>query len=334
MCKNPAMTRTAPATPPRPHRVAVLLLAPVVGFDAVIPPQLFGAARDEDGRRLYDVTLASLDGSPVATEHGYAIAPSADASALGRADTVIIPGTRIAGPRRLGVLPDEIGQALQAIRPGSRIVSICTGAFVLAAAGLLDGRPATTHWSYAEDFGRLYPDVHLDENQLFIDDGDVLTSAGVAAGIDLCLHLIRRDHGAGVANRAARQCVVPPWREGGQAQFIEHPVPPEPGQSTGRTRDWALHRLHEPLDVATLAGHARQSVRTFNRRFKAETGSSPGAWLLEQRVNRARQLLETTDLAVDDVAARTGLGSGASLRQHLRASVGVSPSDYRRTFRG
>ena len=325
MCKNPAMTRT---------KVAVLLLEPVVGFDAAIPSQLLGAARDEQGNRLYDVSMVSLDGGPVRTKAGYAITPDADAQLLAQADIVIVPGTSIDGPRRTGELPTELGTALALIRAGTRLVSICTGAFALAAAGVFDGRPVTTHWAHAAEFALLYPNALLDENQLFIDDGDLLSSAGVAAGIDLCLHLIRRDHGTAVANYAARQCVVPPWREGGQAQYIEHPIPITDADSTAKTRDWALHRLDQSLDVAVLAAHAKQSVRTFNRRFKAETGSAPGAWLLEQRVNRARHLLETTDLPVDDVAHRAGLGTGATLRQHLKVAVGVSPSDYRRTFRG
>lgn len=327
MCKNPAMV--AP-----PHRVAVLLLEPVVGFDAAIPSQLLGSARDAAGNRLYLVSTISLDGQAVRTQAGYSIVPDAAAPALAEADTVIVPGTGIHGPRRTGQLPAEVAAALELVRPGARLISICTGAFVLAAAGRLDGRPATTHWAYAAEFARLYPDVELDANQLFIDDGDILSSAGVAAGIDLCLHLIRSDFGTAVANHAARQCVVPPWREGGQAQYIESPVPARNSDSTARTREWALHRLDQALDVASLAAHARLSVRTFNRRFKAETGSAPGAWLLEQRIGRARQLLESTDLVVDEVAARAGLGTGASLRHHLRSTVGVSPSDYRRTFRG
>jgi transcriptional regulator GlxA family with amidase domain len=175
--------------------------------------------------------------------------------------------------------------------------------------------------------------VCLDENLLFIDDGDVLTSAGLAAGIDLCLHLIRRDHGSAVANAVARYCVVPPWRDGGQAQFIERPVPAADEQSTAYAREWALAHLDQPLDVARLAAEARMSVRTFNRRFREETGHSPGAWLIEQRVDHARHLLEATDLPIDEVARRSGLGSGASLRQHLRAAVGVAPLAYRRTFR-
>lgn len=216
-------------------------------------------------------------------------------------------------------------------------MSICTGAFVLAAAGLLDGRPATTHWKFADDFARLYPGVQLDADVLFVDDGDVLTSAGLAAGVDLCLHLLRRDHGAEVANHVARYCVVPPWREGGQAQFIERPLPSAPSASrstTARAREWALEHLEDDLDVPALAASAGMSVRTFTRRFRAETGRAPGAWLIDQRVRRAQRLLEATDLPVDAVAARSGLGTAASLRQHLRAVAGVSPSDYRRTFRG
>jgi transcriptional regulator GlxA family with amidase domain len=328
MCKDPAMSGTAS------HRVVVLALAPVIGFDATIAPQLLGSAEDDSGRRLYDVTLAGLTRDPVPTPAGYALTPAADATALAGADTVIIPGTRLAAACVDGVLPSEVRAALDLIPAGTRLVSICTGAFVLAAAGLLDGRPATTHWAHADEFRALYPEVRLDEDRLFVDDGDVLTSAGLAAGIDLCLHLIRRDHGAAVANRAARLCVVPPWRDGGQAQFIERPVPPADADSTAAARDWALAHLDQPLDVARLAGAARMSVRTFNRRFREETGRSPGAWLVAQRVDHARHLLETTELPVDDVARRAGLGSGASLRAHLRASVGVPPSAYRRTFRG
>ncbi len=316
------------------HRVTVLLLAPVVGFDAAIPPQLLSAARDGSGHPLYDVTVAGLTAAPVPTDSGWAMVPSGDARALRQADTVIVPGTRLPSARQHGVLDDDVRAALASVRPGTRMVSICTGAFVLAAAGLLDGRPATTHWHKAAEFRALYPDVLLDENRLFVDDGDVLTSAGLAAGVDLCLHLIRRDFGATVANRAARYCVVPPWRDGGQAQFIDRPVPAADDDSTAAARVWALARLDEPLDVARLAAAARMSVRTFNRRFVSETGRSPGAWLLAQRLDRARHLLESTDLGVDEVAARSGLGSGANLRGHLRTAVGVSPLAYRRTFRG
>ena len=187
------------------------------------------------------------------------------------------------------MLPAEVTAALALIRPGTRLVSICTGAFILAAAGLLDGRPATTHWKFADAMRRLHPEVLVDENVLFVDDGDVLTSAGLAAGIDLCLHIIRRDHGAQVANAVARYCVVPPWREGGQAQFIDRQVPTPDHYSTAPTREWALGHLDESLTVQRLAAHAKMSARTFNRRFREETGESPGAWIREPtRRPRAR----------------------------------------------
>jgi transcriptional regulator GlxA family with amidase domain len=246
---------------------------------------------------------------------------------------VIIPGTYIPQPRYEGTLPEDLAAALATIRPGTRIASICTGAFVLGAAGYLEGRPATTHWVRADLFRSVYPQVKLEEDRLFIDDGDVLTSAGLAAGVDLCLHLVRRDFGSEVANRAARHCVVPPWRDGGQSQFIERAVPEEGSEGTSPTRAWALERLAEDVSLPAMAEHARMSVRTFSRRFKAETGQSPGTWLLQQRVRHACQLLETTDLPVDRVAEEAGLGTAASLRHHLRSELGVSPLAYRKTFR-
>ncbi|GAA1929276.1 GlxA family transcriptional regulator [Nocardioides marmoribigeumensis] len=317
-----------------PHRVAVLLLPPVIGYDATIPPQVLGSATDAGGHALYDVRMAGLDGAPVETLSGYTLGPQGDASLLEWADTVIVPGTRFPSARNDGTLTPEAHDALARVRPGTRLVSICTGAFVLAAAGLLDGRRATTHWEYAEPFRALYPDVLLDEAVLFVDDGDVLTSAGLSAGVDLCLHLIRTDHGAEVANRVARHTVVPPWRDGGQAQFIDTAVAPAPEQSTAAARAWAASRLDHPLEVADLAAAASMPLRTFTRRFGAETGLSPGAWLIQQRVRHAQRLLETTDLPVDDVASRSGLGSAGSLRAHLRTVAGVSPTAYRRTFRG
>jgi transcriptional regulator GlxA family with amidase domain len=211
-------------------------------------------------------------------------------------------------------------------------MSICTGASVLAAAGLLDDRPATTHWFHAEILRRLYPRVKLDPDVLFVDDADVLTSAGVAAGIDLCLHVIRRDHGSEIANRAARRCVVPPWRDGGQAQYIERPLPRAAEATTAATREWSLRRLGDPLTLSALAIHANMSVRTFTRRFREETGLSPTQWLLRQRIDHARMLLETTGLSVDQIARRAGFGTATSLRQHLHRAIGVAPTAYRRTF--
>lgn len=323
---------------PAAHRVVVLALEPVIGYDMAIPPLIFGAATDEAGESLYEVSVASLGGRPVPSTAGYAVLPAVDEAALATADTVIVPGTRMPQVRREGVLTPQLAAALALVPAGARWMSICTGAFVLGAAGLLDGRRATTHWRYADDLARLHPRARIDPDVLFVDDDEqapqVLTSAGLAAGTDLCLHVVRRDHGASVANGVARHCVVPPWREGGQAQFIDHAVPPEAASSTAAARQWALTHLDEPLDVTRLARRAGMSVRTFARRFRAETGQAPGAWLIEQRVRRAQHLLESSDLPVEVVAERAGLGTSASLRQHLRAVAGVSPTAYRRTFRG
>jgi transcriptional regulator GlxA family with amidase domain len=231
------------------------------------------------------------------------------------------------------VAPEVTAALRQAHARGARTMSICTGAFVLAAAGLLDGRRATTHWAYEERFRGRHPAVDLDPGVLFVDEGSVLTSAGVAAGIDLCLHVVRRDHGAEVANRAARRCVVPPWRDGGQAQYIERPVPAGGDAGTAATREWSVARLHEPLTLRARADHARMSVRTFTRRFRDETGDSPARWLARQRIEHARLLLETTDLGVDQVARRAGFGTAAALRQQFHQAVGVPPAAYRRSFR-
>jgi transcriptional regulator GlxA family with amidase domain len=332
MCQDTAMNPRH-LTSAGPHVVAVLAVEPVVGFDLTIPPTVFGAATTADGTPLYDVRICGPDGSPVRASAGFTLIPDHGPEPLAQADTVIIPGTSVPQPRYEGMLPDELAKALAMIRPGTRIASICTGAFVLAAAGLLDGRPATTHWERAELFRSVYPDVKLDEDRLFIDDGDILTSAGLAAGVDLCLHLVRSDFGSEVANRAARHCVVPPWRDGGQSQYIERAVPEIGSEGTSPTRAWALGRLGQEISLPAMAAYAQMSVRTFSRRFKAETGQSPGTWLLQQRVRHACHLLETTDLSVDRVAEEAGLGTAASLRHHLRSDLGVSPLAYRKTFR-
>ena len=316
------------------HRVAVLLLPPVVGFDAAIPPLLFSNATDSDGNALYEVITCGLTAGPVTATTGFAVVPEAGPEALESADTVVIPGTRFPSARAEGVLTPEAANALARIRSGTRLVSICTGAFVLAAAGLLDGRRATTHWKFADDMRRLHPRVLVDENVLFVDDGDVLTSAGLAAGIDLCLHIIRSDHGAQVANAVAKYCVVPPWREGGQAQFIDRQVPAPDHFSTAATRAWALAHLDDELTVQRLARHAKMSARTFSRRFREETGQSPGMWIRQRRIDRARELLESRDLPVDEVARLSGLGTGGNLRHHLRRGMGMSPSSYRKVYQG
>ncbi len=324
MCKNPAMKVR--------HRVAVLALPGVIPLDLGAPTQIFWAARDAADHPYYSVATCTPDGGPVRTAADFTIATGHDLGLLATADTVVVPGINVRSPALSGT-PEVCAALRGAHARGARVMSICTGAFVLAATGLLDDRPATTHWAHADRFRRRYPRVKLDADVLFVDDGDILTSAGVAAGLDLCLHVVRRDHGSEVANRSARRCVVPAWRDGGQSQFIERPLPAPGGATTGPTRAWALQRLDRPLDLADLAGHARMSVRTFTRRFRDETGMSPGRWLQRQRVELARRLLESTDLPIDRVAAQCGFGTAASLRQHLHAAVGVSPAAYRRAFR-
>ena len=316
------------------HRVAVLALDRAVAFDLGVPTQIFHAARDANLRRFYDVVVATADGGPVRSSAGYSILPEYGPEVFETADTVIVAGVQLTGDPIDATLAPPVAKAMARIRPGTRIMSICTGAFVLAAAGLLDDRPATTHWAWADHFRSLFPRVRLDPDVLFVDDGDVLTSAGVAAGIDLCLHVVRMDHGSDVANRAARRGVVPPWRDGGQSQYIERPMPEADLIGTAATRAWLAGRLEQETGLAAMAANARMSVRTFTRRFREETGVSPGRWLLMQRVEHARRLLESTELSVDQVAERAGFGTATSLRQHLHAAIGVPPAAYRRTFRG
>jgi transcriptional regulator GlxA family with amidase domain len=323
-----------PATGAPRHEVAVLALPGTMAYEVGLPHQFLGSASGADGRRLYRVRVASLDGAPVRTSAGYSLLPEHDASILETAQTVVLPGIQGTSAMTDGTVPARLAELLRRTAQRSRLVSICTGAFVLAAAGLLDGRPATTHWLHAAAFERLFPRVRLDPDVLFVDDGDVLTSAGNAAGIDLLLHVIRRDHGNEVATRVARRSVVAPWREGGQSQFIERPVPRPGDAGTAATRAWALERLGEPLLLADLAAHARMSVRTFTRRFREETGLSTTRWLVQQRVALARRLLESTDIPVERVAEQAGFGTTASMRQHLHATIGVAPLAYRRTYRG
>lgn len=315
------------------HQVAVLVFNGVAAFDLGVPAQILGAARC-GGKRLYEVRTCTADGGPVRTSGGFSAMPHHGPEILDSADTVIIPGIHGELMSSSGPVPTPAEIAvLERIPTGTRLVSICTGAFALAMAGKLDGRPATTHWAYTDVFRARFPKVNLNPEVLFVDDGDVLTSAGIGAGVDLCLHLVRRDFGSEVANEAARRCVMPPWRDGGQAQFIVRTLPAATQTSTSPAREWAMSRLDQPMDLAAMAHQARMSVRTFTRRFRQETGMSPAQWITRQRVEHARLLLETTDLPVDTVARRAGFGTAVSLRQHLHAAVGVAPHSYRRTFR-
>jgi len=332
---GPCRVEPSAIDPARPrHRVVVLALDGVIPFDLGIPARLFGAAADADHQPLYEIVTCGLDAGPVTTTEDYSLYVAHGAEALETADTVIIPPAYPMVDELADGAPlsPALAAALARIPDGVRKVALCTSAYVFAAAGLLDGRKVTTHWHQAERMRERFPALTVDPDVLFIDGGDILTSAGVAAAIDLCLHIIRTDHGSSVANAAARACVVPPSRDGGQAQYIERPIPAPATTGTGPARAWALERLHEPLTLQDLADHAQTSVRTFTRQFRTETGQSPGQWLTRQRVDLARHLLEATDLPIDRVAERAGFGTATSMRQHLRASVGVSPQAYRRTF--
>ena len=309
------------------HQVAVLALDTVVSLDLAIPAQVFGYADEAP----YRVTVCGERAGNVRTSGGYEIVARAGLGAVARADTVVVPGFDPPGR----VVAEPVLEALRrAEARGKRVVSICTGAFALAAAGLLDGRRATTHWRHAADLAARYPAVAVEPDVLYVDEGRVLTSAGVASGIDLCLHIVRLDHGARVANRIARRVVVSPHRDGGQAQFVERPVGSPLTGSLEPTRTWALEHLDRPLTIRELARHASVSERTFARRFVAETGMTPLQWLLRERVLAARELLETTRASVEEIAARCGFGTTASLRAHFRRHLATTPTAYRNAFAG
>lgn len=316
------------------RRIAVLALEGVMPFELGIASRIFATANVVSGKSLYELATCSLDGAPVAADADFELKVERDAGLLRRADLVVIPPQAATGPTyERGEIPSELAAALGLIPRRARTISICTASFVLAAAGLLDGRPATTHWSHVDAFRRLFPQVQLRPDVLFVDDGDILTSAGAASGLDLCLHVLRRDHGAELANQVARRCIIPPWREGGQSQYIEQPLVEPEKSSTAVARSWAMSSLDRPIMLREMASEASMSVRTFTRRFRSEMGVSPGQWLLSQRVGMARRLLETTDLPVEAVARRAGFGSSTSLRLHLHAATGVAPLAYRRSFR-
>jgi transcriptional regulator GlxA family with amidase domain len=316
------------------HHVAVLVRDGLLPIELGIVHRLFGQARSTEGELLYEVLTCTLIPGSVRTDTDISINVAHGPAALTEADTVVIPASDDDyEPRDGGQLSAPLAGALSRIRPSARIASICTGSFVLAAAGLLDGLRATTHWRSTDRFRKLYPAVDLDPDVLYTDEGHILTSAGVASGIDLCLHMIRCDHGAAVANDVARGTVVSPHRDGGQAQFIARPVPDPQLSTTSTARAWALTHLDQPLTIADLAEQESVSIRTFTRRFRQEAGVSPLQRLNQQRVEHARHLLEETDLTIDQIAAQAGFGTAASLRQHLHAALCISPSGYRNNFR-
>lgn len=306
------------------HKVAILAVDAVVPIDLGIACELM-----DFPQAPYEVTVCGARAGRVATTSGFDAVVSRGVRALSAADTVIVPGF---SPHSRHCEPAVLAALRRAYQRGARLVSICTGAFALAEAGILDGRRATTHWKYASELAAAYPAVSVDPKVLYIDDGQVLTSAGVASGIDLCLHLIRADHGPRAAREVARRVVVAPHRDGGQAQYIQHPLPPEQGSTLAATRTWALERLAADLSVRRMARHAGVSERTFARRFVAETGTTPLSWLAAQRLNLARELLEGTSFGIEEIAQRCGLGSADNLRLHFRRQLRTTPSAYRRSF--
>jgi transcriptional regulator GlxA family with amidase domain len=314
------------------HRVAALLTDGASPFEFAVICEVFGLARPEIiDPWPYELVLCSEGAKPVRTSLGFTIDGLEPLSAADRADTIVVPAS---GADSVRPPTDEMVAALQrAHRRGARILSVCSGAFTLANAGLLDGRRATTHWMFTTQLAQSFPAVNVDPNVLYVDDGQILTSAGTAAGIDLCLHIVRLDYGAEVANAVARRMVVPPHRDGGQAQFVREAVVTEcESDQLAATLDWAVEHLGQPLTVEALARRALMSPRTFARRFRAATGTTPLQWLLRQRILRAQRLLETTDLPIEVIAERCGFGSATVLRTHFRRIVDTSPLGYRRAF--
>jgi transcriptional regulator GlxA family with amidase domain len=309
--------------PEHAHRVAVIALPGVIPLEFGIATQVFG--RDPH----YHLTVCAEERTAPVPASGFVISTSAGLEALERAETVIVPGYDDVDAAVSSALLETLRKAHAR---GARLVSICSGAFALAAAGLLDGRPATTHWRWTDELQRRYPEIDVLPNRLFVDDGDILTSAGVTAGIDLCLHLIRRDHGAAAANTRARALVAPPQRQGGQAQFVERLRPEASSDGLGPLRDWMLENLELPHDLDTLAKRAHMSRRTLTRRFREETGMAPMRWLANARIDRARELLETTTEPVENIGGLTGLGAPASVRAAFHRHIGTSPQEYRSLF--
>jgi AraC family transcriptional activator FtrA len=310
--------------------VAVLAYPGMSAFETGIVTEVFGLPRPELDVDWYRLMICAA--GPVPMIGGAHLTTPYGLADLARAQTVIVPGVPDV---HADPAPEIVAALRRAHRTGARIVSICSGAFALAGAGLLDGRPATTHWRYAALLRQRYPLVKVDADVLYVDDGDILTSAGSAAGLDLCVHLVRRDFGPTVANAVARRLVIPPHREGGQAQFIEAPVPADPDDDRiARSMAWAVAHLTEPVTVAKLARVAHMSTRSYVRHFARCSGTSPIRWLIAQRVQASLALLEAGTAPVEEVAGRVGFDSPATFRYHFTRAMHTSPSAYRRAFRG
>lgn len=308
--------------------VAVIALPGVAPFELGVLCEVFGIDRTEQGAPRVDFTVVTPRPGRVPTSTAFSLDVPAGLDAAADADLVAVP----AYPRDDDV-PESVLELLRhTAGRGATVLSVCSGAFALGRAGLLDGRRCTTHWMYAGELARRHPRARVDPDVLFVEDGPVVSSAGTAAGIDACLHLVRREHGPRAATVVARRMVVPPQRDGGQAQFVERPVPVRTAESLEPLLEWALRHLEDDLDVDSLAARAHLSPRTFARRFRAETGTTPALWLARQRLARAQQLLESTDLPVEQVAAHSGFGTAAVLRHHFTRRLATTPQAYRRTF--
>jgi AraC family transcriptional activator FtrA len=312
------------------RNVAVLALDGVAAFELGVLCEVFGTDRTADGFPAYRFDVCTPGGRPVRSKSGFDLIPHADLTPIDDADLVAVPARD-----QDTAVPAEVLDALRrAHRRGAYVLSVCSGAFVLGEAGLLDGRECTTHWKHADQLGRRFPLARLRCNSLYVQDGTLITSAGTAAGIDACLHLVRREHGSAVATKLARRMVVPPHRDGGQAQYVEAPIPRTPDAPTLEPLlGWLLGHLDQATTVEDLAARAHMAPRTFARRFRAETGTTPHDWLTNQRVLLARRLLEETELGVEAVAVRSGFGDAATLRHHFGRRVGATPHAYRSTFR-
>lgn len=308
-----------------PHRIVVVATPGVVAFDLMVPVQVFRRVP----KNRYQVTIAGIEPGRVYQGHGVEFRAERGLDALDEADTVMLPGLDDVSQ---DAPPDLVAALLRARARGARLASICTGAFYLAQTGLLNHRSATTHWALAAEFSARFPKVKVDSNVLYIDHGDVVTSAGATAGIDMCLHLVRRDFGERVANAVSRVLVASPHRNGAQSQLIARPMPPSRTRHLGPLCTWAIEHLSEALTVSKLAERAGLTARSLSRRFQEEVGMSPLQWLIEQRVRKAQALLEATDLPVEDIAHECGFGGLLPCRRHFRRLVGVSPQQYRRDF--
>ncbi|WP_405821985.1 helix-turn-helix domain-containing protein [Streptomyces sp. NBC_01390] len=314
------------------ENVAVVLLDGVHPFELGVVCEVFGLDRGDEGLPVYDFAVASAEGPTLTTHAGFTVGTEHGLERLETADLIAVPAGQTYVNREY---PPELLDALRrAVARGARVLSVCSGAFVLAAAGLLDGKRCAVHWRHAEELARRYPRVLVEPDVLYVDEGPVITSAGTAAGIDACLHLVRLEHGPEVANAIARRMVVPPHRDGGQAQYIERPLPRSRCDTVGEVLVWMERHLDEEVTVEQLAERAHMSPRTFARRFQQETGTTPYRWILRQRVLLAQQLLEATDETMDAIAWRTGFGNAAALRHQFVRSLGTTPQAYRRTFKG